>query len=319
MSICLLFCIHTITYADSINLPAGLVEIKEEAFYGDTSITKVTVPEGTTTIGPKAFANSGLQKIILPESMNSIDSTAFDGLSDSFIIVAPRGSYSYQYAADNYYRWCDSTTKTEYMVINGKKYLAVYYGQQDISRWGECTYRDFWRLENAYDDFKNARLFGDNLPANNYVMPVEVGQVYVIDYYQKDGRAFREVMRCDGNLFDGQLSTHAVAVDAPIYTETMSIGGRKYNASYFGQWISPPFSPYVNRSFWRLENAYNDFKDNRFAGESLYERNYPMAIKAGQVYVIDYTLRSGGTDRKIMRNDGIIKDGMQQTYAIIVE
>ena len=107
VSICLLFCIHTITYADSINLPAGLVEIKEEAFYGDTNITEVTIPEGTTTIGPRAFAYSGLQKINLPKSVNSIDSTAFDGLSDNFVIVAPRDSYSYQYAVNNTYNWQD--------------------------------------------------------------------------------------------------------------------------------------------------------------------------------------------------------------------
>ena len=207
----------------------------------------------------------------------------------------------------------------EYIVLNGKKYIAVYYGQQDISSWSECVYRDFWHLENAYDDFKNARLFGDVLPANDYIMPIEIGQVYVVDYYMKDGRAFREVMRCDGNLFDGQLCTNAVAVDVSIYTETISIGGKNYTASYFGKWGSPPNSPYANRSFWRLENAYNDFKDNRYAGESLYERNYPMAIEAGQIYIIDYTLRNGGRERKIMRNDGIIQEGQQQTYAIIVE
>lgn len=118
--ICLL-CIQTSSFADSINLPAGLVEIKEEAFYGDTSITEVTVLEGTTTIGPRAFAYSGLQKIFLPESVENIDLTAFDGLPESFTIFAPRGSDSHQYALDNHYNWCD-TSYNDFMLWMLQKY-----------------------------------------------------------------------------------------------------------------------------------------------------------------------------------------------------
>ena len=125
-------------------------------------------------------------------------------------------------------------------------------------------------------------------------------------------------MRCDGNLWEGQLHTHAIAVDAPIHTEIMSIGGKNYIASYFGQWYLPSSEQYSCRSFWRLENAYDDLKNFRFAGEGLLERNYPMLIRAGEVYVIDYTLRSGGTERKIMRNDGNLWEGQLQTQAIIV-
>ena len=98
-----ILCIHTSSFADSVNLPAGLVEVKEEAFYGNTSITEVRVPEGTTTIGPRAFSHSGLRKIYLPASVNSIDSTAFNDLTQNFMIVAPKNSYSYQYAISHHY------------------------------------------------------------------------------------------------------------------------------------------------------------------------------------------------------------------------
>ena len=94
-----------VSFADSVTLPDSLTAIEEEAFYGDTDIAEVTVPEGTKTIGARAFANSGLQIIHLPASVTGIDPTAFDGLSANFTISAPWGSESYFYAVKNHYKW----------------------------------------------------------------------------------------------------------------------------------------------------------------------------------------------------------------------
>ena len=46
--------------AAAIRLPSSLKVIEDEAFYSDTSIEKVIVPEGATEIGERAFANSSL-------------------------------------------------------------------------------------------------------------------------------------------------------------------------------------------------------------------------------------------------------------------
>ena len=102
--VCLL-CFQTNSFADSVSLPAGLISIDEEAFYQDSNITEVVVPDGAKTIGARAFANSGLQKISLPETIESIDPTAFDNLSQDFIIVAPYNSYSYHYAINHHFGW----------------------------------------------------------------------------------------------------------------------------------------------------------------------------------------------------------------------
>ena len=103
MFICFLL-ISVISFADVVKLPDDLTEIKEEAFCGDTSITEAIVPKGTKTIGARAFANSGLRRINLPASVNSIDATAFTGVPQDFLIVAPYNSYGYQYAMSHHYR-----------------------------------------------------------------------------------------------------------------------------------------------------------------------------------------------------------------------
>ena len=68
-------------------------------------------------------------------------------------------------------------------------------------------------MENAYEDFKHKPtgedLGGDLnvLPYNNYVMDMETGQVFVIDYTAKDGSVTRQYYRSDGVVWEGMTST----------------------------------------------------------------------------------------------------------------
>lgn len=39
--------------------------------------------------------------------------------------------------------------------VSGKTYTAFYYGEQDISAFTDYKSRKFWRLEDAYEDFKD--------------------------------------------------------------------------------------------------------------------------------------------------------------------
>ena len=54
-----------------LTLPQDLTIIEEQAFMGDTAIRSVVLPEGVTTIRSRAFANSGLERILLPASFPS--------------------------------------------------------------------------------------------------------------------------------------------------------------------------------------------------------------------------------------------------------
>lgn len=74
--------------------------IEESMFEDDVSLERLTVPEGVTTIGRRAFANSGLVMISLPESLTEIGAEAFAGVGP-VKVHAVSGSYAAQYARDN--------------------------------------------------------------------------------------------------------------------------------------------------------------------------------------------------------------------------
>ncbi len=60
-------------------LPADTRTIQAQAFYNNTELDTVVLPEGLTTIGAKAFSKSSLTAVNLPASLTSIAADAFDG------------------------------------------------------------------------------------------------------------------------------------------------------------------------------------------------------------------------------------------------
>lgn len=77
--------------------------------------------------------------------------------------------------------------RVDKFTINEKEYEASYFGKQDMTGIKDYTYREFWRLENAYEEFKDNKKTGDVLPYNNYPMIIETGQIFVIDLVKKGG------------------------------------------------------------------------------------------------------------------------------------
>ena len=65
-----------------IKFNKALSQIANNAFYGNTAITSITLPEGITAIGNYAFSSCrSLISISLPQSLKSIGSCAFEGCS----------------------------------------------------------------------------------------------------------------------------------------------------------------------------------------------------------------------------------------------
>ena len=64
---------------ESIELPATLTTISQDAFYGCTSLKNVTLHEGITTINQRAFYNCKLAQITIPSTVTSIGNGAFKG------------------------------------------------------------------------------------------------------------------------------------------------------------------------------------------------------------------------------------------------
>ena len=90
----------TCALADTLALPDSATRIEEEAFYGDTSLDEVLLPEGTTYIGPRAFGDTSLARIYLPDSLTDIADDAFD---PGMTLIVPAGSQWVQWAEDNGY------------------------------------------------------------------------------------------------------------------------------------------------------------------------------------------------------------------------
>ncbi len=102
----------------------------------------------------------------------------------------------------------DGAYRVDTLQVQGKEYTASYFGKTDLSEiFPDYQYREFWRLESAYNDFKDCPTTDNVLPYNNYPMEIEKGQVFVIDYTKADGSVIREYHRADGNTWHGSPVT----------------------------------------------------------------------------------------------------------------
>lgn len=99
------------------------------------------------------------------------------------------------------------------ITINGKEYTASYFGKQDLTGLRDFSHREFWRIENAYEEFKDKPKTGDVLPYNNYPMTVEIGQVFRMVVTKKDGSVMEIYHRSDGHIWNGFPSTEEFVID----------------------------------------------------------------------------------------------------------
>ncbi len=104
--------------------------------------------------------------------------------------------------------------RSDTVTLNGKQYEASYFGSSDISSWSpDFLKRDFWRVEGAYEDLKDAPVAGDCLPAGNYIMEIGPGQVFIVEYTKKDGSLLRLYYIADGSkTSSGVLNTYGIIV-----------------------------------------------------------------------------------------------------------
>ena len=92
--------LRPINTAGVLQLPADLTAIEEEAFMGNSSITHVVIPDGTASIGDRAFSNcGGLYTIEIPNSVTSFGNDVFD--AGNITIYGYRDSAAQLYAIEN--------------------------------------------------------------------------------------------------------------------------------------------------------------------------------------------------------------------------
>ena len=83
-----------------LNLPGALTTIESEAFAGNTSLDQVIVGNKTGVIQSRAFADSSVKQVTLPNSLYFIADNAFEGVS-GLKVNASAGSYAYAWAVKN--------------------------------------------------------------------------------------------------------------------------------------------------------------------------------------------------------------------------
>ena len=106
----------------------------------------------------------------------------------------------------------------------------------------------------------------------------------------------------------------------PLDTQMMNVHGKSYEASYFGrQFLATMLPGFTYRDFWRLENAYGDFCENHKNNNVLPYDNYPMEIKPGEVFVIEFCKADGTLERHYYRSDGMVWKGRPSTEEFILE
>lgn len=78
-------------------IPTGTTVIEDSAFYSDSSLSIVVLPDGILRIESKAFRNCGLTRVNLPDSLTYVADDAFDGNS-GMTVIANKNSQWYTWA-----------------------------------------------------------------------------------------------------------------------------------------------------------------------------------------------------------------------------
>ncbi len=86
LALVLILSVNGAALADELIFPPSLTTIEAEAFMGDTSLDRVTIPSGVTAIKARTFANSSLQSITIPSSVRSVAADAFSGTTPNIYV-----------------------------------------------------------------------------------------------------------------------------------------------------------------------------------------------------------------------------------------
>ena len=105
LSAILLISVGGYARAEVLKLPAGIIAIEDEAFFGDRAMKAVDIPWGAESIGSRAFADSGVIDAYIPDTVQSIAVDAFDGTDVT--IHSSADAYARFYAAFNGIAWED--------------------------------------------------------------------------------------------------------------------------------------------------------------------------------------------------------------------
>ena len=119
-----LYMMNLPAYSETLKLPSMLKTIEDEAFVNDAGLDVIIFPEGLQSIGKRAFANTSLKKIYLPDSVISIANDAFE-MCNSLIVSTKINTYGYYWAQERGYTI--EPIKTDDSSEDGEYVLDIYW------------------------------------------------------------------------------------------------------------------------------------------------------------------------------------------------
>lgn len=140
-------------------IPEGTTMISDNAFYGCTDLTSVTIPDSVRIIGFDAFAGcSGLTKIVIPQSVENIRDRAFLGCTNLKSIQVAEGNTKYdsrdncnaiiETASNKLIAGCattiipNSVTEIDYGVFMGCTDLTSVVIPESVKVIGDCAFNE---------------------------------------------------------------------------------------------------------------------------------------------------------------------------------
>ncbi len=221
--------------------------------------------------------------------------------------------HQYDTAGQRYLKYLEENN-----MENSEQYLltqeAIEQGKYYYKH-SDDVYRENKMAENfirEFDKLKNKNIMGIYGGAHTDFDAMD----YMTNSVPSMARQLKE--RYGDNIYSEDLAWLAKDIE-PLRVDTITVNQKNYEASYFGKQDLTGFKDFAFREFWRLENAYEDFKDNKKTGDVLPYDDYPMLIEEGQVFVIDYTKTDGSVNRLYYRSDGYVWNGLQSTEEFVVE
>jgi hypothetical protein len=230
--------------------------------------------------------------------------TIFHGI-DVGHAYSSEGKFFLQYLKDN-----DKQDSEQYLLTLKAIKQGEHYHKTDdlafrVTKMTENFIREFDKLNNQ----NVMGIFGAAHTAYGFMEALGLSDVPTMAQRLKE--------RYGDSLHTEDLSRFAWVID-PIRVDIITITGVDYESSYFGTDLTR-FGNIISRSFWRLENAYDDFSSKLTNEDWLPFNNYPMKIELNQVFFVDAVFTDSSVLRLFFRSDGECMQGLPVTTGFIVD